>query len=150
MRIHHVLTFAAALTVLMSGSANAQARGAAVMTAGLWEITMQTRSPIVAAPISHTVCIAETQVTRPEPPKSRAHDDCQVLPDAAAANQTAYTVRCAKRQVTTTARFTYSGDHYEGTVTIKSAGGEVQQVYTAVRIGDCDPSPGLTTVPPAH
>jgi hypothetical protein len=126
---------------LISGTANAQSAGPAVLVPGLWEITMQTRSPILAAPISHTVCIDKTQVTKPEPPKSKAHDDCQVLPDAASANQTAYTVRCAKRKVTSTSRFTYSGDHFEGTVTIKTADGEVQQVYTAVRIGDCDDLP---------
>jgi hypothetical protein len=143
MRIHHVLTFAAVLASSIAGTANAQSAGPAVLVPGLWEITMQTRSPIVAEPISHTVCIDKTQLTKPAPPKSKAHDDCQVLPDAAAANQTAYTVHCAKRKVTTTSRFTYSGDHFEGTVTIKNTDGEVQQVYSGVRIGDCDDQPPI-------
>jgi Protein of unknown function (DUF3617) len=123
--------------------------GAAVMLPGLWEITIQTRSPILAAPVSHTVCIDKTQVTKPEPPKSKPKDDCQVLPDAAAANQTAYTVRCTKRKSSSTSRFTYSGDHFDGTVTTTLPEGEFQQVYTAVRIGDCD-LPDVPANPPAH
>ncbi|HXH41020.1 MAG TPA: DUF3617 family protein [Thermoanaerobaculia bacterium] len=140
------------LAALAAGSASAQATapaGPAVMVPGLWEITVQTQSPVKAAPISHTVCIDKAHVTRPDPPKSRPTDDCQVTPDASAGNETAYTVRCAKRQTTSTSRFTYSGDHFNGTVTITTAGVAVQQVYTAVRIGDCD-MPDLPPAPPAH
>ena len=139
------------LAALTAGNARAQAAGAAVMVPGLWEITVQTRSPILAAPITHTVCIDKAHVTRPEAPKSKPTDDCQVLPDAAAGNETAYTVRCAKRHVTSTSRFTYSGDHFNGTVTITPASGEqIQQVYTAVRISDCYDLPDLSATPPAN
>jgi len=138
------------LASLTAGSAHAQAPGAAVMVPGLWEITVQTRTPILAAPLSHTVCIDKMHVARPDPPKSRPTDDCQVSPDAAAANETAYTVRCTKRSVTTTSRFTYSGDHFDGAVTIHTADGEVQQIYTAVRISDCDDTPDTGPTPPAH
>jgi hypothetical protein len=88
-------------------------------------------------------------VARPEPPKSKKNDDCQVTPDAAAANETAYTVRCAKKKVTSTLRFTYSGDHFDGTVTIKNADEAIQQIYTAKRIGDCD-LPDTSVPPPAQ
>lgn len=111
------------------------------MVPGLWEITVQTRSPIVGPLLTHTVCIDKAHVTRPEPPKSKATDDCQVSPDSAAANETAYTVRCAKRKITSTSRFSYSGDHFEGAVTINKADSEIHQVYTAKRIGDCDDAP---------
>jgi hypothetical protein len=147
-------TFFATLIIFAASARRIQAQaspptGTAVMNPGLWEITVQTRSPILAAPISHTVCIDNTQVAKPEPPKSKAHDDCQVRPDTAAANETAYTVRCAKRNVTSTSRFAYSADHFEGTVTIKTASGEVQQVFTAARIGDCEDLPhGLAVAPP--
>jgi Protein of unknown function (DUF3617) len=147
----YFLAGAIGLATLTAGSAQAQAAGAAVMVPGLWEITVQTRSPILAAPISHTVCIDKAHVTRPDPPRSKQHDDCQVLPDAAAANETAYTVRCARGQVTSTSRFTYSGDHFTGTVTMTPASGEqIQQVYTAVRISDCYDLPDLSTTPPAQ
>jgi hypothetical protein len=139
--------------VLTAGSASAQATaptGPAVMVPGLWEITVQTRTPILAAPISHTVCIDKAHVARPDPPKSRPSDDCQVTPEASAGNETAYTVRCAKKNITSTSRFTYSGDHFTGTVTITPAAGEpVQQVYTAVRVSDCDDQPDLSATPPA-
>jgi hypothetical protein len=124
-----------------TATTRAQSAGAAVMVPGLWEITVQTKSPIVGPPITHTACIDKAHVTRPDPPKSRASDDCQVSPNSSAANETAYTVHCAKGNVTTTSRFTYSGDHFDGTVTIVTAKGEIHQVYTAKRISDCDDSP---------
>jgi len=136
------------LAALAAGSAHAQAAGAAVMVPGLWEITMQTRTPIVGPLLTHTVCIDKAHVTRPEPPKSRAIDDCQVSIDSAAANETAYTIRCAKRKITSTSRFSYSGDHFEGTVTISGPDSETSQVYTAKRIGVCDevpPDPSATS-----
>jgi len=40
-----------------------------------------------------------------------------------------------------TSRFIYSGDHFDGTVTIVRAKDEVHQVYTAKRISDCDDLP---------
>lgn len=159
MRFRYFLIASMTLTTLAAAGARAQAAGAAgaavtagaaVMVPGLWEITVQTVSPILAAPLTHTVCIDKMHVTKPEPPKSKAHDDCQVLPEAAASNQTAYTVHCAKKNVTSTSRFTYSGDHFDGTVTIKSAGGEVQQVFTAVRLSDCDDDLPVSAAPPAH
>jgi Protein of unknown function (DUF3617) len=141
MRRRSLLATFIVLASLTVGSAHAQAAGAAVLVPGLWEITVQTRTPILAAPLTHTVCIDKAHVTRPEPPKSRPNDDCQVAPDASAANETAYTVRCVKGKVTTTYRFIYSGDHFDGTVTIVRAKDEVHQVYTAKRISDCDDSP---------
>lgn len=138
MRVRHPFVILIAAIAASTARVDAQSAGPAVMTPGLWEITVQTRSPIVAAPLSHTVCIDKANIIRPEPPKSKPNDDCQVLPDVAAANQTAYTVRCAKRKVTSTLRFTYAGDRFDGVVTIKNADGEFQQLYSAVRIADCD------------
>src|SRR6266850_7376065 len=117
MLLRRLFATSVAVCAIFSGRAWAAAPGASDITPGLWEITVQTRSPILAAPISHTVCIDKASSTKPQPPKSKAHDDCQVIPDSAAANETAYTVRCAKRKVTTTSRFTYLGDHFNGTVT---------------------------------
>jgi hypothetical protein len=126
------------LAALITGRAHAQSSAKEVMTPGLWEITVQTVSPIKGPPITQTVCIDKAHATRPSPPKSRTSDDCQVSTDAAAANETAYTVRCAKRKTTSSARFTYAGDHYDGTVTITTPDAEIHQVHTAKRIGDCD------------
>jgi hypothetical protein len=151
MRFNQVVAMSVVFLSLIAGSAHAQSAGAAVMLPGLWEITVQTRSPILGPPITHTVCIDQAHVARPEPPKSKKNDDCQVTPDAAAANETAYTVRCAKKKVTSTSRFTYSGDHFDGTVTINTAGALVAQVFTAKRVGDCDdPLQDLPTTSTAH
>jgi hypothetical protein len=142
--------FVAAIAVGAT-SAHAQTAGPAVLVPGLWEITVQTRSPIVGPVLTHTVCIDKWHVTRPEPPKTKSADDCQVSPDSAAANETAYTIRCTKRKITSTSRFTYSGDHFDGIVTIKTGDEDVRQVYTAVRIGACDDLPADSTpTPPAH
>jgi hypothetical protein len=139
----------AAINISPVRAQSAAPAGHAVMVPGLWEITVQTRSPIIAAPISHTVCIDKLHVTKPDPPKSRAKDDCQVTPDAGASNETAYTVHCVKKNLTSTSRFTYSGDHFNGSITIKNADGEFQQVYTAVRISDCDDDLGDPAAPPS-
>jgi len=135
------------VAALTAGSAHAQAPGAAVMVPGLWEVTVQTRTPILGPLLTHTVCIDKAHVTRPDPPKSKPTDDCQVTPDGAAANETNYTIRCAKRNVTSTSKFTYSGNHFDGAVTIKSDSGEVQQVWTAIRVGDCDEFPDPASTP---
>lgn len=136
---------------LLGSAAMAQGQGSntQVMQPGLWRVTVQTKSPVVAAPISHEVCIDKANAGRPLPPQSKAGDDCQSLPDSAAANETAFTVRCAKRKLTTTSRFKYAATHFEGTVTMKTPDGEVQQVYTAERIGDCDAAPEVPSSPAA-
>ena len=138
MRFRYLLITSIIVAASMAASGRAQSTGTAVMVPGLWEITVQTRSPILGPPITHAVCIDNAHVTRPDPPKSRRSDDCQVSPNASAANETAYTVRCAKGKATTVSRFIYSGDHFDGTVVITTASGEVRQVYTAKRIGACD------------
>jgi hypothetical protein len=138
MRSTRLLMLSLIAATVIAGSAHAQSAGPAVMVPGLWEMTVQTRSPIVGPPITHTACIDSAHVTRPAPPKSRKSDDCQVSPAASAANETAYTVRCVKGKITTTSRFIYSGDHFDGTVVINTASGEVHQVYTAKRISECD------------
>ena len=83
------------------------------------------------------------------PPKAKPSDDCQITLDTAARNETNYTVHCAKRKETSTARFAYAGDHFNGTLTIKTEDGEVQQIYTAVRLGACDDMPDVSEIPPA-
>jgi hypothetical protein len=149
MRLRYFLSMSTVFAALTVSSAHAQAAGAAVMVPGLWEITVQTRSPIVGPPITQTVCIDRAHVARPEPPKTKASDDCQVLPDTASANETAYTVRCARKKITSTSRFTYSGDHFDGTVTINRPDAEILQIYTAKRVGACDDVPEVVA-PAAH
>jgi len=132
------LLFVAALAPLNAFGESKSSVQPLVMLPGLWEITVQTHSPITGPAIVRTVCIAKGHSARPDPPKTKPADDCQVLPSTASAAETAYTVHCAKQKVTTTARFTYAPDHFEGTVTIKNNDGELQQTYSAKRIGDCD------------
>lgn len=145
---HVSMVVVSSIAVLTAANVRAQSSGAAVITPGLWEITVQTKSPIVGPPVTHTVCIDKTHVTRPDPPKSKPSDDCQATPDPSAANESAYTIRCAKRNVKSSSRFTYSGDHFDGTVTITTGDGEVHQVYSAKRVGECDdPLPAQSQTP---
>jgi hypothetical protein len=136
MRIQKFLMLSV-VVALISPRTHAQASPGA-MTPGLWEITIQTRSPIVGPLLTHTVCIDKATAGRSQTPKTKASDDCQVSPEAAASNETAYSVRCAKRKISSIAKFTYSGSHFEGVVTINTPDGEVKQVYAGVRVGDCD------------
>jgi hypothetical protein len=128
----------------------AQSQSPSILKPGLWSITVQTKTPQEGPAMTQTTCIVRDAGNRPEAPKRRPKDDCQVTTDPGGANETAYTVRCTKQKVTSTARFTYSREHYEGTVLMKLADGtEVQQSYTAVRLGDCDdvlPSAGAESV----
>jgi hypothetical protein len=140
-----------AAAYLVVGTASAQSTGAAVILPGLWEITVQTRSPIAGPPLTHRICIDKDHLMRPELPRARTSDECQVQQDAAAANETAYTVRCPKRQLTSSTRITYSGDHFDGIVLIRSANGDVQQLFTGRRVSDCDdPTDTLPTTSTAH
>jgi hypothetical protein len=153
MRCNYFLATFIALALLIAVRAGAQtapAPPAPVMLPGLWEITVQTRAPVVGPALTHTVCIDKEHAARPDPPKTRRTDDCQVSPDASAANETAYTVRCAKRNLTSTSRFSYSADHFEGAVTINTADAEIHQVYTAIRVGDCDDQVDPVAPPPSN
>jgi len=132
------LALSIAIASLVTRTAEAQSAGTPVILPGLWEITIQPRSPIAGPPLTHRTCIDKDHLMRPDPPRARASDDCQVVRDAAAANEIAYTVRCTKRQLTSSTRITYSGDHFDGAVLIRSANGDVQQVITGKRVGDCD------------
>lgn len=149
MRSRSILSMLAFVSLFAPGWTHAQKADQAVMLPGLWEITVQTRSPILGPVLTHTVCIDKAHTLRPEPPKSKASDDCQVLPDAAAANETAYTTRCTKKNITSSLRITYSGDHFDGTATIKTSEAEFHQVYAAKRVGDCDePLPPQNAIAP--
>lgn len=138
MRFRIFVATSIVFAALVATGVHAQTAKTDVMVPGLWEFTVQTRSPILGPPITHTACIDKAHATRPDPPKSRATDDCQVSSDSAAANETAFTIRCARRKITSTSRFSYSGDHFEGAVTVSGPDSEIKQVYTAKRIGDCD------------
>jgi hypothetical protein len=109
-----------------------------LMLPGLWQITVQTRAPIAGIPISHTVCIDKAVLTHPDPPKSGPHDRCQVMSVAGPTNETAYTIQCGNGKPSSSARFTYLGDHFDGTAIVHDGNAEFQQVFTGVRLGDCD------------
>lgn len=116
----------------------AQANSPAVLTPGEWEITIQTQSPVTTPPTVTLVCLTKDD-ERPKPPKGRPTDDCQVAGGAAlTGNVLAYSVKCGKKKSASTARFTYSGDSFEGVVTVTTEVGDVLQTHTGRRIGACD------------
>ncbi len=130
-----------------AGTVYAQSAGPAVLTPGLWQVTTQMKSPTIAAPVSHTICIDKAHVGLPAVPKLKPTADCQVHLDSAASNQVNFTIACSKQNVTAAYKFTYAADHYDGTVSITSADGVIQQTVTAVRLGVCDDLPDLSGVP---
>lgn len=110
---------------------------APAMQPGFWEITIQMVEPSVVPASTSTVCISPTEA-HPEPPKMGRNGDCRVLTLPAQANEVAYTVRCDKSKRSTTARFTYYGDHYEGYAIDKAYAVDVRITYSGKRIGECD------------
>jgi hypothetical protein len=112
-----------------------------LLTPGLWEVTVQMEAPIVGAPSMSEVCIVGDQA-KVKAPKTKAKDDCQATDVPSASNEVAYTVQCSKQKRSTSVKFTYYGDRYEGTSVTNLNGIEVKVKYTAKRVGACDPEDG--------
>jgi len=110
---------------------------------GLWEITIQMESPLVGLPSTSEVCMSGDQ-DKWKKPKTNPKDDCQAADVPAAANEVSFTVTCAKLKRSTTSKFTYSGDHYEGVAITNLDGIEIRTKYTARRIGTCDANSAAT------
>lgn len=151
MRLVHV-AIGTAIYSMVSTSLYAATSQSAGMMPGLWQITLQTTSPVAGPPTTHAICVDRPLATRADAPKTKSKDDCQVFQDASAANETAFSVRCAKAKTSSASRVTYFGDHFAGTIVMTNpAGGEIHQDYSGVRIGDCedtDPPPPLPQPPP--
>lgn len=109
---------------------------------GRWQITIKTEAPVSMPPTTAEVCVTKEQAAHPEPAKGKPTDDCQVHGAAMNGNVLTYTTQCGKRKSSSTAKFTYAGDSYEGVVTIKVGDMEVRQTYSAKRLGGCDSVPG--------
>jgi Protein of unknown function (DUF3617) len=110
---------------------------------GRWEITLKTVFPDVSPEMTTIVCITKEQAEKPEPPKGKNDDDCKLdQPAALNGNVLAYTVKCAKHNLTSDVKFTFQGDRYDGEVTVKVNGAETRQLYSARRLGACDAAEG--------
>jgi hypothetical protein len=121
-------------------SASGQSRESASskdLNPGLWEITIQTESPAVGLPATSEVCIAGDQ-DKLKKPKTNPKDDCQAIDVPAASNEVAFTVTCAKLKRSTSVKFSYLGDRYEGVAVTNLDGIEIRTKYTAKRLGACD------------
>jgi Protein of unknown function (DUF3617) len=105
---------------------------------GRWEVTIKTESPVSMPPTTTEICITGEKAARPEPVKGKPTDDCKADGVSMNGNVLTYAVRCGKQKVSTSAKFTYSGDTYTGVVTIKSGKREIRQIHTARRVGNCD------------
>jgi hypothetical protein len=129
------IRFSVAAAVLLTTAAGAAQPP--VLKPGLWEVTIQTQMGDATPTMIEQICISKEQAERPEPPKSEKSADCQVT-GALTGNKSKYQIKCGRKNTTSDAEFTYSGDRYEGVVTIKNDDvGEIRQVYTARRIGEC-------------
>lgn len=133
-RVSAILFSVAAAFLLTTAAVAAQPP---VLEPGLWEVTIKTQMGDATPTLVERICISREQAERPEPPKTKKTADCQVT-GALTGNKSKYQIKCGRKNATTDAEFTYSGDRYEGVVTIKDDDvGEIRQVYTARRIGEC-------------
>jgi hypothetical protein len=137
----HHSRFISSLAVLLTTWMIAAAAVAAPppMNAGKWQITMQTLTPVQTDPMVTTVCISPDNALKPSAPQTSPDADCQVAsPGLTAQNTLDYTVTCAKKNSGTSAHFAYTGDRFEGTVTITPADGHpIVQKITGIRIDTC-------------
>jgi hypothetical protein len=134
-RLYAVCCFVLLIAVI-SPCAKAQTDPLALKP-GLWELTVEMKSPIAAPPVTSEFCIAKEH-GKPDRPQTKSKDDCQVLDQPAPGNEAAYTVTCAKLKRTLKANFKYYGDHYEGTTTTTWNDVEIVHTYTARLIGECE------------
>ncbi|MFL6245018.1 MAG: DUF3617 domain-containing protein [Thermoanaerobaculia bacterium] len=129
------ILFSVAAALLLA--APASAAEPSVLQPGLWEVTIKILLSDATPTLVERICISKEQADHPEPPKLGKGADCQVT-GALAGNKLKYQIKCGRKNATSDSEFTYSGDRYEGVVTIRNDEvGEVRQVYTARRIGDC-------------
>jgi hypothetical protein len=112
-----------------------------VIQPGEWEITMQIEGVGSAEPMVTRVCMTRQDVAALAPPKGKGSDDCKVTGGGLTGPVLSYAVKCDKKKVTTQTRITFSGDRYEGTVTITTDGREIRQIMNARRIGECEFTP---------
>ena len=120
---------------------------AGVLNPGRWEITIRTVHPSEMPPMTSEICISKEDAERPEPPKRKASDDCQVT-GALHGNLLKYKTKCERGKSSSDAEFTYQGDRYDGVVTIKFESGEIRQIHSARRIGECEAPPQPVVIPP--
>lgn len=108
---------------------------------GRWEITLRNELPHPSAPVSFFVCIEPGPAERPEPPKSKPSDPCQITGGGVAGNVVTFSSNCGASKKSNV-RIEYGGDHYEGVVDLEESTREVRQIITARRVGSCeDPVP---------
>jgi len=117
------------------------AKPVALLESGLWEVTVQMESPIAGAPSTSQFCISGDEAKLKAPKPINDHD-CQTTDVPSASNEAAYTTQCSKEKRTTSVKFMYYGDRYEGTSVTHMDGIEVKVKYTAKRIGACNPGDG--------
>lgn len=133
--IQSILSAALLLSSLPALAAQPQA-----IQPGQWEITMKTMMSASTPTSTMTVCITKEQAEAVAVPKSKSKDDCQVSTGSLNGNQLKYQVKCGRKKTSSDVEITFSGDHYEGTVTQNYDGVEIKQVITARRLGECPAS----------
>jgi hypothetical protein len=128
-----LFSVAAALLLALPGGAAEPS----VLQPGLWEVTIKTHLSDATPTLVERICISKEQAEHPQVPKAAKAGDCQVT-GGLSGNKLKYQIKCGRKNASSDNEFTYSGDHYEGVVTIKNDEvGELRQTYTARRIGDC-------------
>lgn len=108
-----------------------------IIRPGLWEITITTELPMKTPPSTVVQCLTKEEIKRLDVPRGKSGDDCKAS-GARSGTSLDYSVSCSKRPRTSTARFTFTADTYDGVVTVKENSMEIRQVFSARRIADCE------------
>lgn len=105
------------------------------LNAGLWEITIKNESPSTASPMTTTICISDDDVAKIVVPRGKQKDDCRVLDGSViTGGLLSFVTKCSKKNVTSSSRFTFNGNAYEGTVEITVDDTVLRQVITGKRL----------------
>lgn len=113
----------------------------AVLTPGMWEITIRTELPEALPAMTTVVCISKEEAEDLQAPQGKASDPCRTTEGSRSGNILSYTTKCAGNDDHSKVRFTYDGERFEGVVEGKGKGRDRRQVYSGRRIGECEQLP---------
>ena len=108
---------------------------------GKWQLTMEMEMPgmpMKMPPQTFTNCVTKEMADKPEPPKGKKDNDCQVYDYKIDGNVVSWKVKCEKQNVMGDGKMTFTGDTYEGVTHMKMGEHEVTTKLTGKRLGDCE------------
>ncbi len=132
--------FIASIILLSAGSVSF-AGSALNMQEGLWEITTKTQMPgMDMPPMKHTQCLTKKDFV-PQG-SQQPGQECKITDVKVEGNTVRWTIECKGQggEMKGTGKTTYSGDSFEGTMTMSIPQGNmnITSQISGRRIGDCE------------